>query len=571
MHAHEFCLRINRPSPYQHMADRLIPAVQRQGCTGQQASKKKPPQEKLRYPHLSSQSVDFRLPRLGPPLFKERLISLQSVQPFLSEIAAPVPSFYPFCCITLDHEGRIHTISQHSATLLGTEAQCLIGKSIYEFVTKKSVPVLSTFLCKALSGEAPATVEVQLRTAPNKQRRVRIDAFEPCQQGICRLIAFDVTEHRMLEHKIAAHIEQLKKMLSLQDIALQHVRFAMDFAPVGVLCIEKNGSIRYFNAGACSLFGFSLKDFSALCVFDLFPSYTPNTWIRYWNRLKHQRQAIYLYPFTRPCGTAAMLEFQCVFFLLDGCEAVYTFVRDVTEYINAQSELKKRAEELHHSQEQLRQLSARVIKAQDAERQRLARELHDDLGQSLALLKVQLVSLKRNMNSLNAALHTECKKIADYVDEIIENIRRMSRDLSPGVLEDLGITEALRILFRDFARHNKLVVTQSITKIDRLLDVDAQINLYRFCQEVLTNIHKHAHAHSFSASLTCRKGVVMLKIADDGVGFDANRVALESKHRGMGLTTLRERACMLKGTYSIYSTPGNGTCVSLRFPVGAVT
>lgn len=241
--------------------------------------------------------------------------------------------------------------------------------------------------------------------------------------------------------------------------------------------------------------------------------------------------------------------------------------------LNSMAEsLRSRERQLQESHKRLRQLSARVLNAQEEERRRLARELHDDLGQALALLKIRICSLEKKISDDQITLKNDCRETDSYLEQIIDNIRRLSKDLSPAVLEDLGLTEGLRVLCSEFSRHYHLDLTCTLADIDSLLNSDSQINLYRFCQEALTNIQKHAHADKISVVIECQNNYITVNIKDNGVGFDMNRVSpSDQTQRGMGLTTLEERACMLKGAFTIQSTSEEGTCVKLQFPVEAVS
>jgi signal transduction histidine kinase len=230
--------------------------------------------------------------------------------------------------------------------------------------------------------------------------------------------------------------------------------------------------------------------------------------------------------------------------------------------------LRNREQRLEESKSRLRQLSALVLNAQEEERRRLARELHDDLGQALAFLKIQTYTLAQKLRDDQLEIKDDCRNIDLYIEQIIENIRRLSRDLSPVVLEDLGLTEALKILSKEFSNHYRIGLIQELTNIDHLLTPTEQINLYRFCQEALTNIHKHARAHKISVVVEYINNYITVKITDDGLGFDVvDSAEPDRKLRGMGLTTLEERATMLQGTFTIRSSPGRGTEVILKIPI----
>ncbi|MBN2107578.1 MAG: HAMP domain-containing protein [Deltaproteobacteria bacterium] len=230
--------------------------------------------------------------------------------------------------------------------------------------------------------------------------------------------------------------------------------------------------------------------------------------------------------------------------------------------------LRNREQRLEESKSRLRKLSALVLNAQEEERRRLARELHDDLGQALAFLKIQTYTLAQKLRNDQHEIKDDCRNIDLYIEQIIENIRRLSRDLSPVVLEDLGLTEALKILSKEFSNHYRIDLIQQLTNIDYLLTPTEQINLYRFCQEALTNIHKHARANKISVVVEYINNYITVTITDDGRGFDVvDSTEPDRKLRGMGLTTLEERATMLQGTFTIRSSPGRGTDVILKIPI----
>ena len=230
--------------------------------------------------------------------------------------------------------------------------------------------------------------------------------------------------------------------------------------------------------------------------------------------------------------------------------------------------LKNREHALQKSELKLRQLSYRCLKAQEEERRRLSRELHDGLGQTLALLKGKVRSIGRELYRDQSLLLEECEQAVQYIKQIIDDLRRLSRDLSPSVLEDLGLSTALRVQSREFAEHHSITESADIEEIDDLFSQEAQINLYRFCQEALTNIYKHAQAHNFSVTVKNEDGSVIIIVEDDGKGFNVSYVTgLAPDLKGLGLTTLEERARMLGGTVNIWSKPDLGTRITLTVPV----
>lgn len=229
---------------------------------------------------------------------------------------------------------------------------------------------------------------------------------------------------------------------------------------------------------------------------------------------------------------------------------------------------RRRAEEaLRDSEEQLRDVSLRLLNAQETERGRISRELHDELGGSLACLKLQLSSIPRNLRPEQTELQKDCRESLQYLDQAIDNVYRISRDLSPQILEDYGISAALRWLVDHFARNSKIRVDAQIMEIDDLFPRDAQITLYRILQEALTNIVKHAGARNVRVAVKREDGSVSLSVADDGKGFRAVAFLKPGSARGLGLRTIHERARLLGGSLVLGSEEGKGTHITLTVPI----
>jgi signal transduction histidine kinase len=235
------------------------------------------------------------------------------------------------------------------------------------------------------------------------------------------------------------------------------------------------------------------------------------------------------------------------------------------------TDLKTAEEALRESETRLRSLSVQLMKAQEKERMRLSKELHDELGQALALLKHRVRSIQSKLQKDQPSLREECGEASRYIDGIIENVRRLSRDLSPSILEDLGLSSALQWLTENFDKQYPLVTSFDIDNIDDLFPKEAQTNLYRIFQEALTNIGKHAEARHVSFTVKENEGSVALIIEDDGKGFDVNRIrAMHFPEKGLGFDTMDERAHMLGASLKIKSQAGEGTRIAVTIPIRKV-
>jgi signal transduction histidine kinase len=227
---------------------------------------------------------------------------------------------------------------------------------------------------------------------------------------------------------------------------------------------------------------------------------------------------------------------------------------------------------LKDSQKQLRYLSSRILSAQEEERRKISRELHDELGQSLTLMKFQLRSVEKHLREDQDALRAECQNTLQYMNTVIENVRRLSRDLCPPVLHDLGLTRALRWLADNFTKSYGIELVLDVMDIDRLFSKDAQTSIYRIVQEALTNIVKHSGAGTARVAIRRGRGSVAVFIEDDGKGFQRSEViAHDLESRGIGLVSMEERIGMLGGSLSLWSEQGRGTHISFSIPVAWIS
>lgn len=224
---------------------------------------------------------------------------------------------------------------------------------------------------------------------------------------------------------------------------------------------------------------------------------------------------------------------------------------------------------LQEKQEQLERLSSSLLTAQEDERQRIARELHDELGQSLTALKLQVRSAEKSMGeTASLALSEKCALLRHTINLIIENVRRLSRDLSPAALDDLGIEVALAQMLDSFAELTSIRVEKDIAPLGLLANQELQRNVYRIIQELLNNIAKHARAQKVVLAVSKADRELRISLADDGAGFDVeSRLRRQGVRQGMGLSTIAERVRIMGGRLEMKSAIGQGTEVFFTVPL----
>jgi PAS domain S-box-containing protein len=260
----------------------------------------------------------------------------------------------------------------------------------------------------------------------------------------------------------------------------------------------------------------------------------------------------------RPDGSRTHVEIQARSFETDGGRTVrVAAVRDVTARRRA-------AELLRQSQE--RELRAReefsrhLLTAQEQERQRLANELHDGLGQNLSLIRNRMM-LALELPGLPAEVVEQLQAVAEIASDCVAEVRNLSQNLRPIQIEQLGLTEALNSLVERVRDSTTAQIESRIEDVDDVLQGEEATHLYRICQEALNNVLRHSQARRVTLSLERDVGMLHLDVRDDGIGFDT--VSVEG---GLGLTSMRERAQMLGGTLDLRSMSGKGTHLQVNLP-----
>ena len=224
--------------------------------------------------------------------------------------------------------------------------------------------------------------------------------------------------------------------------------------------------------------------------------------------------------------------------------------------------------EARHNEERLRTLAQRVVQAQEAERGRVALELHDHITQLLCAIVVRSQVLAVKLPTHEGAARHEALKLRDMLGEIAEEVERISRNLRPGVLDDLGLDAVLRDTSTEFAERTGVAVKLACAPLSVRLPADTELALYRILQEALKNVEKHARARHVTIGLRRQGAFVQMKIRDDGIGFAPPRHPAGKRGRsGLGLLGMRERATYVGGALAVKSAPRAGTEIEVRIPL----
>jgi PAS domain S-box-containing protein len=341
-------------------------------------------------------------------------------------------------------------------------------------------------------------------------------------------------------------------------------RLLADTMSEGLGASDENFIWTYANDRLCEMLGFPRNEVVGRKVTDFVDEDGKRILEAQRARRMEGREAPYELTWTKRDGTrvTAIISPRAILDSEGRFKGSFAVITDISE--------RRRSEEaLRESERQLRSVSSQLLLAQETERRRISRELHDELGQSLTIMKLRLGLLAREVRKDQAKLRREVKGTMVHIDQTIEGVRRLSRDLSPSVLEDLGLRAGLRRLVKEFVKLNELKVSLQITEgIDKLLTKDAEIILYRVIQEALTNIGKHAKAGKIRLAIERRDRDIRVLVEDDGRGFDPARPSDPERTRtGLGLAIMRQRVQMLGGQLELWSERGKGTRLIFSIPL----
>jgi PAS domain S-box-containing protein len=321
-------------------------------------------------------------------------------------------------------------------------------------------------------------------------------------------------------------------------------------APDGIVLVDGEGVIRDLNPAAQEMFGYEREELLGRAIEVLVPDRS---------RALHrgQRAAYIEHPRARPMGIGMELagrrkdgrefpvEISLSPILAGDSTHVIAIVRDVTE------------------RNRLRAFGVGALRVAEEERQRIARELHDDTAQRLAAILVRLQLAMRA--SLAKDREAMLEEIREGIEEAADSVRRIARNLRPPALDEVGVVGAIRLHARSLREAYGLEIDVEAPSPEPRLAPDRELALYRIVQEALANIVRHGQAEQAQVTLVSIEGGIEVQVVDSGRGFDLQ--AIERESRGLGLLGMRERARNAGGEVEIDSTPGAGTRVRLRLPM----
>ena len=313
------------------------------------------------------------------------------------------------------------------------------------------------------------------------------------------------------------------------------------------------------NKAACREYGYTKEEFLELGPYDL---RSPDEILHFEDEFKtfnHKVRNRGLWKQRKKNGQFVLVDIDVQDIIINEKKIRIILAKDVTEKIKAENDLK-------NSFAQIRELASHLQHIREEERTAMAREIHDEFGQLLTAIKLDLSMLSKKMNQPEEILQHKVKEIIGIVESSISTVRKIASNLRPAILDHFGLVEALEWQSKEFEKRNNILCHFEIksTTIPPFSE-DIVNAIFRIYQESLTNVSRHAGATRVNASIEIIDNILILLIEDDGVGFEIDKIGHK---KTLGLLGMRERVLMIGGQYSIDSKPGNGTRINITVQLG---
>lgn len=446
--------------------------------------------------------------------------------------------------IALDSEWCYTYINKTAGEIIHMDPQPLIGKNVWEvFPAAVGSSTYNAFM-KAMKEQ---------RYIHNVDYYAPLDLWQenhiyPSPDGLSVFIR-DITEKKRAELELQA--------------AKDRLFFHIDNSPLGFIEWDEHWQVKSWSKRAEQIFGWTepeMASFRQAAIYQIYkedlPELTRGSDGMVMGEIQNYNEQHRNY---RKDGRMIWCEwFNSVTKDRKGKITIMSLVLDVTERKLGENELKE-------SNTQLHSLSSHLQDIREEERIHIAREIHDELGQQLTGLKMDMHWLSKRLETEDALVREKIGTIISLIDDTVKSVRRISSNLRPSILDDLGLIAALEWHGEEVAKRSEIKVVFTTDLQEPELPIAMATGIFRIYQEVLTNAVRHANAHEIVSSLKMHNENLVLDIKDDGIGMDQSLV---KTRKTLGLVGIRERTFQLGGKIDLFSEPGKGTriCISVPFP-----
>ena len=452
--------------------------------------------------------------------------------------------------ITVDARQRIVMVNPAALRMFGCTASGMLGADLARFVPQRLRSAHQQHTQEFLaSGDSERSA-----TARKTVLGLRANGEEfPMEVTISRIEASSDLGPGQF---VTAQMLDLSRQPGLLAQLTTRLRNIIDLAPTAIW-ITDGDQIVFANRACATLFGANDQQLLRRSIFSLL---TPDSHVRVKRGMAHALASATETPrvaerIARLDGTERDVEIALTALPDHGRTTLQMVISDVTEKVRTERALQS-------SRRDLRRFTASLVEAREAERRHIARELHDELGQRLTVLKMSLAIPKKTAATGLPVDHLA--SMIEMIDETAAAVRRIAADLRPAMLDDLGLNAAVEWLVKDWSRRMGVPVDLQLEAEDPPIGDSASTALYRMVQETLTNIARHAQATQVTVALRCQPDAVTLTVQDNGVGLSAEHALHPAAH---GLLGMRERCQMLGGHIDIVTAQGGGVRVTVQLPL----
>jgi len=438
--------------------------------------------------------------------------------------------------------GGLIDVSEKLAKLFGYQRSELIGKPIAELVAEN---VRDDTMARILSGYSLPYESICLRN-DGTILPVEVCGKNYSSKGrvLCVTAIRDITKRKLAE-KVLQESEEKYKTLTENSLT-------------GIF-IHQNGRFVFVNERFATMHGYTPEELLGKDHLSLVYPYERKTLKAFALKRLEGKPVPQQYEVRRITrdGRIMWCEMMATIMQYRGKPAIMGNVIDITERKLVEEAIKK-------SEEQLRNLTTYLQKVGEIERMSIAREIHDELGEGLTVLKLDLSWLRKRLPDDQLSLREKADAMSQLIDKTIHTVKKISTNLRPGLLDDLGLAAAIEWQAEDFQKRTGIKCKVTIDPVDINFDRDRNTAVFRIFQETLTNVARHARATQVNVSLRQRDGQIELNVRDNGRGITEEEL---TNTKSFGLIGIRERVKIFGGNSIMKGIPGKGTTLTVRIPV----
>jgi PAS domain S-box-containing protein len=486
--------------------------------------------------------------------------------------------------LLLSQQARYAVIDEAQLSRLSREAEfaglAVVGDigfpQLLRVASRRDTPQLAEIISQALSA-IPARDLEQLHTQWLQPKYPQISESPGLWKNIALLLLvllmasaaivyWQRKQQQQLEKQLLAARDDIARRLAGEE-ALRLAQFSIDQSTVGILWVNWDSHVRYANQAAEAMLGYAPGGVVDRPLIDFEPGLNMDRWLNLWKTARSTEEGPQNYESNcvRADGSILPADVSLSFLRFRDSEYLVVFITDVTERRRSLAALQESEARLQVLAEQLRELSAHLETVREEEKARIAREVHDELGQMLTVLKLETSMCELAYADLDPGLRDRLNSMKRLIAQLFQLVRDVATALRPPIL-DAGIASAIEWQARRFEARTQIpCLVQVPDNLPSLPDATA-IGLFRILQESLTNVMRHAQAHTVELSLTLSHGVLCMRIADDGKGFDLRA----ERPASFGLVGMRERVLIMGGQLHLDTLPGEGTTLRIHIPLDPV-